>query len=1036
MEPERWQKIARLYHSALEEEESGRAAFLEQSCAGDEALRRAVELLLKQHEKADSFLEVPALEVAAKALARDQARLADAASQPDLMVGRTISHYRVVQKLGGGGMGVVYQAKDTRLGRDVALKFLPSVVRMRVVGHPQEPALNAVNGVPLQDPQALERFQREARATSALNHPNICTIHDIDEFEGHPLIAMELLEGQTLRERIVAARGARQPARGALGAPAGGQSPPLPVDEVLELAIQIADALDAAHSRGIIHRDIKPANIFITSRGVAKILDFGLAKLTVLAHGVRPFDHVTEEGARRAAVQDTPTASIDLDRLTSSGATVGTVAYMSPEQAQGEEVDTRTDLFSFGAVLYEMATGRAAFTGKTTALIFHALLAEAPPPPLQLNAGLPPELEEIIHQALEKDRDLRYQSAAEMRADLKRLKRDTDSGRAVAPGFSPASGHAALKGGATGDSSERWPWRLTTTVLAVLVLTGLLGWVWLSPSPQPTVLKITQITHFGRVDASSRVVTDGTRLFFLERRGGRETLAAVPIEGGEPVPVPTPFPNTALYGISPDYSELLVGSSTGEEAEQRLWMLPTAGGSPRRLGDVVGHDPAWSPDGRKIAYFYGSDLFVVKPDGSDSRKLVSATGDGWSPRWSPDGQAIRFTASGPEMPTQSLWEVSAKGSNLHRLLPRWREKEAPNNYADGESGGDWMPDGNYFVFRSTRAGVASIWTISEKPKFLRRSTHAPVQLTTTDSLLFNLLAAKNRIFYAGDKEVRELARYDARLKQFVPYLPGARGSQVSFSRDGQWLAYVATTNQEAILWRSKADGRERQQLTFPPMVADAPRWSPDGKQIAFVGTVSGKQRRIFLVSSEGGEPEPVTVLDSLYPDWSPGGDSLFFSAPVPASASMVEAKNFGTYQLDLKTRRLSVFPGAEVLKASAWSPDGRYLVAQTRDDRKLMLFDSQTRQWSELAQGIVLRAPVLWSRDSKYACSQDVSEVSQPILRVRISDLKIERIATLEQILRADVRSYFLAGLAPDGSPLVSLVLSHSDIYALDLNLP
>jgi len=586
-----------------------------------------------------------------------------------------------------------------------------------------------------------------------------------------------------------------------------------------------------------------------------------------------------------------------------------------------------------------------------------------------------------------------------------------------------------------GGGAERWPWRLTTTVLAVLVLAGLLGWVWLSPSPPPTVLKITQITHFGRVDPPSRLVTDGTRLYFVERRGGRYTLAEVPVEGGEPVPVPTPFPNTALYGISPDHSELLVGSYEGGEDEPALWMVPTTGGSPRRLGNVVGHDAAWSPDGQKIVYFSGSDLYVAKPDGSDPRKLATAEGKGLFSRWAPDGQVLRFSAWGPETLTLSLWQVDAGGSNLHRLLAGWREP--PTFHGDGESDGDWTPDGNYFVFRSTRAGVASIWAISERGKFLRRPSRAPVQLLTTDSSLWSLLVAKNKTFYTGDKEVRELARYDARSKQFVPYLPGVRGRDVSFSRDGQWLAYVVPNMQQAILWRSRADGRDRQQLSFPPMIAGAARWSPDGKQIAFVGNLSGKVRRIFLVSSGGGEPEPVTALDSLYPDWSPGGDCLFFSAPVPASTSIFGAENAGTYELDLKTRRLSVFPGAEALKAASWSPDGRYLVAQTRDDRKLMLFDSQSRQWSELVHGGVLRGPGLWSRDSKYVYTQDVYEgVSQPIFRVRVSDRKIERIAAFEQILRADTRNYFLAGLAPDDCPLVSLVLSHSDIYALDLNLP
>lgn len=585
-----------------------------------------------------------------------------------------------------------------------------------------------------------------------------------------------------------------------------------------------------------------------------------------------------------------------------------------------------------------------------------------------------------------------------------------------------------------GTGTDRWPWRLAILLVPVVLVVLAIS-VWFSPLPQPTVLKITQITHFGRVAPTSRLVTDGTRLYFSEIEGGHYTLATIPVDGGDPVAVPTPFPNTALYGISPDHSKLLVGSFAGGDGEQSLWTLPTTGGSPRRLGGVIGRDPAWSPDGQKIVYFSGSDLYEVKSDGSDPRKLVSDAGTGWLPRWSPDGKAVRFTAWGSTMPTLSLWEVSAEGGGLHRLLPGWGE--AATHYADGESGGDWTPDGNYFVFRSTRAGVASIWTISEKHKFLGRSPGAPVQLTTTDSSLLSVLATKSRIFYTGDKEVRELARYDARLKQFVPYLPGVRALDVSFSKDGQWVAYIATTNQEGVLWRSKADGSQRQQLTFPPLVAEAPRWSPDGKQIAFVGNVPGNQRRIFLVASEGGAPETVTALDSLYPDWSPDGDSLFFSAPVPASGSMVEAKNFGTYQLDMKTNRLSVFPGAEVLKASAWSPDGRYLVAQTRDDRSLMLFDSQSRQWSEFAHGTVLRAPVLWSRDSKYAYSQDVSEgISQPIFRVRLSDLKIERIATFEQILRADVRNYFLTGLAPDGSPLASLILSHSDIYALDVSFP
>lgn len=598
--------------------------------------------------------------------------------------------------------------------------------------------------------------------------------------------------------------------------------------------------------------------------------------------------------------------------------------------------------------------------------------------------------------------------------------------------------------GEIGRPVTRWPLIAMLVVLAVGI--GAMA-VWRIASARPTVSGYVRITHDGSLKRGkanhvggpdAALFTDGSRIYFMEGSSDAPIVAQVPATGGETVPVPMPFPLPELMDFASGSSDLLVGGTVDEAGPMPLWAVQLPAGTAHRVGSIVAWDASWSPDGRQIAYSRGRELYLAKNDGSNPKLLATLPGLGWQPRWSPDGQHLRFTVFDVPTAVTSLWEVSREGTDLHPLLPGW------NGGAQADAGpgddpislgcGSWTPDGRYFVFQVTTGGRSDIWSMPGKLSLLARlfpSLAAPVRLTSgqlsSSAPIFS--PDGRRLFVIGQQLRGELERYDQRTGEFLPWLGGISASFVDFSRDGQWVAYVDYP--ECTLWRSRVDGSERLQLTFPPIVAGVPKWSPDGTKILFYGIGGGKPQRVYIVPATGGAAQPASSGNGaeMQANWSPDGASIIYS-DFPFFSS--GPGRVSIHRLNLATQKAETLPGSKGFFAPSWSPDGRYVAALASSGQRIMLYDFKTGQWSELAVGSGL---LRWSRDSKYLYYLRYGPDSA-VIRIRPDGGHSEEVAGLKGIRQAGRLAGLDFGLTPDGVPLILRDIGTQEIYSLAWSEP
>ncbi len=837
-------------------------------------------------------------------------------------------------------MGEVYRARDSRLHRDVAIKVLPEFVSS--------------------DPDRLRRFEQEARAAAALNHPNILAVHQMGTYEGMPYLVTELLEGETLRESL--------------------QRGPVPLRKAIDYGVPIAHGLAAAHEKGIVHRDLKPENLFVTRDGRVKILDFGLAKLTQ---------------AKAATAED---RTVTLLEATGPGVVLGTVGYMSPEQVRGKAVDHRADIFAFGAILYEMLAGTRAFRKSTSAETMTAILNDDPPSLSQLAPGMPLGLQRVVHRCLEKNPEQRFQSASDLAFALEALSEASSSSAAAI------------------DRGRRPRWTMMAGGLAVVVAAILIAW-WRVPASIPVVDSITQLTDDGE-PKSGRLVSDGSRIYFNEGESGSSKIAQVSITGGRTAMIDTGVADPRIVGLMSDGSALLALAGGMTYAAFPLWSIPLPAGQPRRLGSTEGQDANFSPDNR-LLLVKGRDLYVAEQDGSNLRKLISMPGIVIveEPSVSPDGKRIVFTLYSRGWSTSSLFEGAAGGF-------------APASLNTGQNEHPccavWTSDGKYLVYAaSTRAEGSDLWALPMRTGLFHRSRQ-PSPLTAGPLSYSGATPSRDgkQIFAIGTKGRGELVHYDLKLHQFLPFLGEISAIDPTFSRDGKWVAYASYPDQ--VLWRSRSDGTERMQLTYPPMRVATPCISPDGTKVAF----RTSDWDLSIMAMNGG-PAQLVARHSDAPSWSPDGNLLLFTSYT--DAPVVEETRSYLQVFDLRSGKTSVVPSSQGKQSASWITQ-ETLVTAPYIATKLLTFDFKTEKWTDLITGNFVNWAV--SPDAKYLYFTTAG-AEPKAERLRFADRQIETITSLKGFRRVVHASEGTQlDVAPDGSPVFARDIGTQEIYALHVRWP